>query len=75
VSGRRQALLISEIVDLSASDCARLLEVANELARFGLGDRNTFGRSAIAVREPPAILAGGRQGTGAWISSMTGGPK
>ncbi|WP_386168719.1 DNA mismatch repair endonuclease MutL [Sulfitobacter pontiacus] len=50
-----QALLIPEIVDLSASDCARLLEVAEELARFGLGIE-PFGGSAIAVRETPAIL-------------------
>ena len=50
-----QALLIPEIVDLSASDCARLLEVAEDLARFGLGIE-AFGGSAIAVRETPAIL-------------------
>lgn len=50
-----QALLIPEIVDLSASDCARLLEVAEDLARFGLGIE-PFGGSAIAVRETPAIL-------------------
>ena len=42
-------------MDLSASDCARLLEVADELARFGLGIE-PFGGSAIAVRETPAIL-------------------
>ena len=50
-----QALLIPEIVDLSASDCARLLEMADEMARFGLGIE-AFGGSAIAVRETPAIL-------------------
>jgi len=50
-----QALLIPEIVDLSASDCARLLEVADDLAQFGLGIE-PFGGSAIAVRETPAIL-------------------
>ena len=38
-----------------ASDCARLLEVAEDLARFGLGIE-PFGGSAIAVRETPAIL-------------------
>ena len=48
-------MLIPEIVDLSASDCARLLEVAEDLARFGLGIE-AFGGSAIAVRETPAIL-------------------
>jgi DNA mismatch repair protein MutL len=50
-----QALLIPEIVELSASDCARLLDVADDLARLGLGIE-AFGGSAIAVRETPAIL-------------------
>ncbi|GHG82019.1 DNA mismatch repair endonuclease MutL [Pseudodonghicola xiamenensis] len=50
-----QALLIPEIVELSAGDCARLLEVATELERFGLGIE-AFGGSAVAVRETPAIL-------------------
>jgi len=50
-----QALLIPEIVELSAGDCARLLEVAAELERFGLGVE-AFGGSAVAVRETPAIL-------------------
>lgn len=50
-----QALLIPEIVDLSASDCARLMDVADDLARLGLGIE-PFGGTAIAVRETPAIL-------------------
>ncbi len=50
-----QALLIPEIVDLSASDCARLLDVAEELSQLGL-TIEPFGGSAIAVRETPAIL-------------------
>ncbi|MGB7240926.1 MAG: DNA mismatch repair endonuclease MutL [Sulfitobacter sp.] len=50
-----QALLIPEIVELSAGDCARLMDVAEELAQFGLGIE-PFGGSAIAVRETPAIL-------------------
>ena len=50
-----QALLIPEIVELSAGDCARLLDLAEELSRFGLGIE-AFGGSAIAVRETPAIL-------------------
>ncbi|WP_299650144.1 DNA mismatch repair endonuclease MutL [uncultured Tateyamaria sp.] len=50
-----QALLIPEIVSLSSGDCARLLEVADDLARFGLGIE-AFGGDAIAVRETPAIL-------------------
>ncbi len=50
-----QSLLIPEIVELSASDAARLLEIAGDLARLGLGIE-AFGGSAIAVRETPAIL-------------------
>ncbi|MEP5728694.1 MAG: DNA mismatch repair endonuclease MutL [Sulfitobacter sp.] len=50
-----QALLIPEIVELSNGDCARLLEMSEELARFGLGIE-AFGGTAIAVRETPAIL-------------------
>ncbi len=50
-----QALLIPEIIELSDNDCARLLAVADELARFGLGIE-AFGGNAVAVRETPAIL-------------------
>ncbi|KIN63194.1 DNA mismatch repair protein MutL [Sulfitobacter noctilucicola] len=50
-----QALLIPEIVELSAGDCGRLLEMVDEMSRFGLGIE-AFGGSAIAVRETPAIL-------------------
>ncbi|WP_291727920.1 DNA mismatch repair endonuclease MutL [Leisingera sp. F5] len=50
-----QALLIPEIVELSDNDCACLLGVAEELAKFGLGIE-PFGGSAVAVRETPAIL-------------------
>jgi DNA mismatch repair protein MutL len=50
-----QALLIPEIVDLSPGECARLLEHADDLARFGL-TIEAFGGSAVAVRETPAIL-------------------
>ncbi|UOA25628.1 DNA mismatch repair endonuclease MutL [Pseudosulfitobacter sp. DSM 107133] len=50
-----QALLIPEIVELSNGDCARLLELADDLARLGLGIE-AFGGGAIAVRETPAIL-------------------
>ncbi|MGJ8627042.1 MAG: DNA mismatch repair endonuclease MutL [Sulfitobacter sp.] len=50
-----QALLIPEIVELSANDCARLLELADDLACLGLGIE-AFGGDAIAVRETPAIL-------------------
>lgn len=50
-----QALLIPEIVELSAQDAARLLDVAEDLARFGLGIE-PFGGAAIAIRETPALL-------------------
>ena len=50
-----QALLIPEIVELSPTDAARLLEVAAELAALGL-TIEPFGGAAIAVRETPAIL-------------------
>ncbi len=50
-----QALLIPEIVELSAGDAARLLEFAGELRRFGLMIE-AFGGSAVAVREVPSIL-------------------
>ena len=50
-----QALLIPEIVEISDGDCARLMEIASDLDRFGLGIER-FGGGAIAVRETPAIL-------------------
>ena len=50
-----QALLIPEIVELSDGDCARLMEIAPDLEKFGLGIER-FGGGAIAVRETPAIL-------------------
>ncbi|MFD3190040.1 DNA mismatch repair endonuclease MutL [Sedimentitalea sp. HM32M-2] len=50
-----QALLIPEIVDLPEPDCARLLDIADDLARLGLSIE-PFGGGAIAVRETPAIL-------------------
>ncbi|WP_372573440.1 DNA mismatch repair endonuclease MutL [Ruegeria jejuensis] len=50
-----QALLIPEIVELSAGDCARLLEAREQLAKLGL-TIEAFGGSAVAVRETPAIL-------------------
>lgn len=50
-----QALLIPEIIALSAGDRAQILEVADDLGRFGL-TIEPFGGDAIAVRETPAIL-------------------
>ena len=52
---KAQSLLIPEIVELSPTDAARLLEVADDLARLGLGIE-PFGGGAVAVRETPAIL-------------------
>ncbi|WP_300032579.1 DNA mismatch repair endonuclease MutL [uncultured Roseobacter sp.] len=50
-----QALLIPEIVELTASDSARLMEHGDDLARLGLVIE-PFGGDAIAVRETPAVL-------------------
>ena len=50
-----QALLIPEIVELSAHDAATLLDHAPDLDQLGLS-LEPFGGSAIAVRATPAIL-------------------
>ena len=50
-----QALLIPEIVELSAADAARLLDFSDDFARLGLVIE-AFGAGAVAVRETPAIL-------------------
>ena len=47
--------MIPEIIELSAGDCAMLLELTDDFGRFGLGIES-FGNGAIAVRETPAIL-------------------
>jgi DNA mismatch repair protein MutL len=52
---RAQALLIPEIVDLSPTDAARLLDTAPALAEVGL-TLEPFGGSAVAIRETPAVL-------------------
>ncbi len=52
---RTQALLIPDIVEMSESDAALLLEQADDLAGLGLVIE-PFGRGAVAVRETPAIL-------------------
>jgi DNA mismatch repair protein MutL len=52
---RAQALLIPEIVDLSPTDAARILDAAPALARVGL-TIEPFGGSAVAIRETPAVL-------------------
>ncbi len=50
-----QALLIPEIVELSETEAARLLEHAEGLSALGL-TIEAFGGGAVAVRETPAIL-------------------
>ena len=50
-----QALLIPEIVEMDPGDAARLLDIADDLARLGL-TIEPFGGGAIAVRETPAML-------------------
>ncbi len=50
-----QALLIPEIVELAEGEAAQLLDITDDLARFGLGIE-AFGGNAVAVRETPAIL-------------------
>ncbi|TVS05612.1 MAG: DNA mismatch repair endonuclease MutL [Rhodobacteraceae bacterium] len=50
-----QALLIPEIVELSAAEAAQLLDFAPDLARLGL-TVEPFGGTAVVVRETPAIL-------------------
>ncbi len=52
---RSQPLLIPEIVDLSPTEAARLLDAAPDLAQVGLVIES-FGGSAVAIRETPAIL-------------------
>ncbi len=50
-----QALLIPEIVELPAADCARLLEASEAMKGLGLV-YEAFGEGTICVRETPAIL-------------------
>ncbi|MGY3438697.1 MULTISPECIES: DNA mismatch repair endonuclease MutL [unclassified Marinovum] len=50
-----QALLIPDVVELSDTDCALLLEHAEALRDLGLSIE-PFGGGAVAVRETPAIL-------------------
>ena len=50
-----QALLIPEIIEMSADDISRLLSAAPDLGELGL-TIEAFGGNAICVRETPAIL-------------------
>ncbi|HXZ46268.1 MAG TPA: DNA mismatch repair endonuclease MutL [Pseudolabrys sp.] len=51
----RQILMIPEIVELDQADAARLVDRAEDLARYGL-IIESFGPGAVAVRETPAML-------------------
>jgi DNA mismatch repair protein MutL len=53
-----QALLVPEVVDLDEASAARLLDVAEDLARAGLV-LDGFGPASVAVREVPSLIAGG----------------
>ena len=52
---RTQPLLLPAVVDMGASDAARLLARAGELARLGL-EIEAFGGGAVLVRALPAAL-------------------
>jgi len=71
---RRQALLIPEVVDLTADAAARLIESAEELAGLGLV-LEPFGARAVVVREVPALIGvkGTGGGTGGGTRGGTGG--
>ncbi len=53
-----QGLLVPEIIELPEDECAALLARADELHDLGL-TLEGFGGGAVAVREVPALLAGG----------------
>lgn len=50
-----QALLSPEVIEMSAEDAQRVLDVSNELAPLGLVIE-AFGGGAVCIRETPAIL-------------------
>jgi DNA mismatch repair protein MutL len=52
---RAQPLLVPAVVDMPAADAARLLGVAEALARLGL-EIEGFGAGAVLVRSLPALL-------------------
>ena len=54
----RQPLLIPAVVELDATDAARIVAEAENLAELGLAVE-AFGPGAVLVREVPAALAGG----------------
>jgi DNA mismatch repair protein MutL len=52
---QRQILLIPDIVELDEATVEKLIDRAEELARFGLAIES-FGPGAVAVRETPSLL-------------------
>lgn len=54
----RQLLLVPDIIDLPPEDVDRLTARAGDLESFGLV-LEAFGPGAVAVREVPALIAGG----------------
>ena len=56
-SPETQMLLIPEVVDLSAAEKEKILEIAPELEKSGLMVEE-FGLNAVIVRELPALIAG-----------------
>lgn len=52
---QRQILLIPDIVELDEATVEKLIDRADELARFGLAIES-FGPGAVAVRETPSLL-------------------
>ena len=55
VIGIDEGQFYPDVVEMSESDSARLLDIAEELTRMGL-TIEPFGGNAVAVRETPAIL-------------------
>ncbi|MDR1476788.1 MAG: DNA mismatch repair endonuclease MutL [Rickettsiales bacterium] len=52
---KRQIMLIPEVVELGAKGALAVMEIADELAQFGLSVEE-FGSGAVAVREVPAAI-------------------
>ncbi|MDR1476963.1 MAG: DNA mismatch repair endonuclease MutL [Rickettsiales bacterium] len=53
---KRQIMLIPETVELGSKGALAIMEIAGELAQFGLAVEE-FGPGAVAVREVPAAIA------------------
>ena len=52
---KRQIMLIPEIIELGEKKACAILDIANELEKFGLIIEE-FGKGAILIREMPALL-------------------